>query len=180
MSRARWSRRLQSMKGNPRACSRRVCAQSGVCTVDAADVTKSDQEPECGPEHALMAVLTHCDCSPRQVATVRHEVRDQDRHELWHDDPPMWGFYLVHQARVRPRASRRPTSQAHPSGRVQRLQAGSVHALKRSHGALPEEGAQIVPGRARLTDRDVSTGAACFEGRWTRGAQWSRGGCFSV
>src|SRR5215467_13867090 len=68
----------------------------------------------CGPDHALMAVLTHCDYSPLQVATVRHEVRDQDRHELWHDDPPMWGFYLVHQARVRPRASRRPTSQAHP------------------------------------------------------------------
>jgi hypothetical protein len=51
----------------------------------------------CGPDHALMAVLTHCDCSPLQVATVRHEVRDQDRHELWHDDPSMWGFYLVHQ-----------------------------------------------------------------------------------
>src|SRR5215467_718716 len=73
-----------------------------------------------------------------------------------------------------------PQARLTPEGRVQRLQARSVHALKRSHGALPEEGAQIAPGRARLTDRDVSTGAACFEGRWTRNAQWSRGGCFSV
>ena len=134
---------------------------------------------EYGPDNTLMAVLTHCDCRPSPVAPSGTRCRtrtDTSCGMTIH----LCGASLSSTSTsvsARIKAAHKPGS---PEGRGQRLEAGPVHALKRSHGALPEEGVQSAPGRARRTDRDVSTGAACCEGRWTRGATWRRGGCFSV